>query len=194
MSMKWTAGMVAAVLGLVLWPAGDAQALRCSGRVVSSGDLDFQVRQRCGEPDWVEQRSELLTSGAEGPFEQRRERVIETWYYDRGPSALVQRLEFVDGRLRNASTAGYGHGRRVRDCSDVDFSRGASSGEIALRCGQPDSRAVRYRDSIVRDGAGNELLQPRPVEEWIYAGQGGRLDRMLRFEDGRLVEVRTLRR
>jgi len=185
---------VVVLIGLALWPVADAEAMRCGGRVVSTGDFDFQVRERCGEPHWVETRRELLTQGAWGPVERRQERVIEDWYYDRGSNALVQRLVFVDGRLSRTESAGYGPGARAGNCGDVDFSRGATTGEIALRCGQPDSRALRYRDEIRRDGRGNELLRPREVEEWVYAGSGGRLGRLLVFEDGRLERVSTLPR
>lgn len=185
---------IAVLLGLALWPAAQAEAMRCGSRVVSTGDYDFQVRERCGQPDWVDTRRELLTQGAYGPLERRAERVIEDWYYDRGANALVQRLVFVDGRLSRTESAGYGPGARTGHCGDVDFSRGATTGEIVLRCGLPDSRAVRYRDEIRRDGRGNELLRPREVEEWIYAGRGGRLGRLLMFEDGRLARVSTLPR
>ncbi|TXK62030.1 DUF2845 domain-containing protein [Alkalisalibacterium limincola] len=185
---------VVVLIGLALWPVAEAEAMRCGGRVVSSGDYDFQVRERCGEPHWVETRRELLTQGAYGPLERRQERVIEAWYYDRGANALVQRLVFVDGRLSRTESAGYGPGARTGNCGDVDFSRGATTGEIALRCGQPDSRALRYRDEIRRDSRGNELLRPREVEEWVYAGSGGRLGRLLLFEDGRLQRVSTLPR
>lgn len=182
------------LLSLVLWPAAPAEAMRCGSRVVSTGDYDFQVRERCGDPNWVETRRELVTQGAEGPLQRRAERVIEDWYYDRGPNALVQRLVFVDGRLSRTESAGYGPGARTGGCGDADFSRGASTGEIVLRCGQPDSRALRYRDEIRRDGRGNELLRPREIEEWVYAGRGGRLGRLLVFEDGRLERVSTLPR
>ncbi|MGY6517804.1 MAG: DUF2845 domain-containing protein [Lysobacteraceae bacterium] len=193
MPMKnWVAVLALACLG---WPAA-ADAMRCSGRVVSSGDYDFQVRERCGEPFWVEQRSELLVSGADGPLERRAERVIEVWYYNFGPRSLVQRLEFVDGRLSRSGTAGYGvnPSQAGRGCSDTDLRRGATTGEVVLRCGRPDSQAVRYRDEIRRDGRGNELLRPRQVEEWIYAGSGGRMARRVTFEDGRISSVTTLPR
>lgn len=185
---------IAMLLALALWPAASAEAMRCGSRIVSTGDYDFQVRERCGQPDWVDTRRELLTRGAYGPVERRAERVIEDWYYDRGPSALVQRLVFVDGRLYRTESAGYGPGARTGSCGDVDFSRGATTGEIMLRCGRPDSRALRYRDEILRDGRGNELLRPREVEEWIYAGVGGRMGRILVFRDGRLDRVDTLPR
>jgi hypothetical protein len=191
MSCRTLLVSIAVLLGLALWPAARAEAMRCGGRVVSTGDYDFQVRERCGEPQWVDTRRELLTQGAYGPVERRAERVIEDWYYDRGPNALVQRLVFVDGRLARTQSAGYGPGARSGGCGDVDFSRGATTGEIVLRCGRPDSRAVRYRDEIRRDGHGNELLRPREVEEWVYSGGGGRL---LVFEEGRLSRVSTLPR
>lgn len=195
MSLRTPVVCVVVLLVLALWPDARAEAMRCSGRIVANGDYDFQVRERCGEPDWIESRSELVTSGALGPIERRAERVIESWYYNRGPNALVQRLQFVDGRLQGSQSAGYGQRPgAARACTDADLSRGFTTGEIVLRCGEPDSRAVRYRDEIRRDGRGNELLRAREVEEWVYAGSGGRLGRLLVFEDGRLSRVSTLPR
>src|SRR3546814_8031462 len=88
------------VAALVAVP-GTAAAMRCSGRIVDSGDYAVQVRERCGEPYWVSEFSTILVYGAYGPVEQRAVQEVQDWYYNFGSSKLVQRLTFVDGRLRS---------------------------------------------------------------------------------------------
>lgn len=183
------AAMLRALLTLaVLTFAGEAEALRCGGRVVALGDHDFQVRHRCGEPYWIDQYAELRVHGAGGPFERRSERVFDDWYFNFGPNRLVQRLRFRDGRLVKIETLGYGrHGISER-CEDVDLSPGTTLGEVALRCGPPTSRTSRYRDVVVHDRHGHRI---RPVrhEEWLYARPGSRFARLAIFIDGRLDRV-----
>lgn len=169
--------------------AGDALALRCDGRVVTMGDFDFQVRERCGDPYWISRRPELLIAGAGSFIERRVERVSEEWFYNFGPSNLAQRLVFVDGRLQKIDTTGYGRSRLGGDCPDTAFSRGISVGELVLRCGPPASRLERYQDMIIRDGLGNERLRPVYYEEWRYVLPRSRFVRNAIFIDGRLHRV-----
>ncbi|MEJ2132733.1 MAG: DUF2845 domain-containing protein, partial [Gammaproteobacteria bacterium] len=35
----------------------EAHALRCNHRIVTVGDYDFEVAERCGEPDYVHTRA-----------------------------------------------------------------------------------------------------------------------------------------
>lgn len=178
----------------VLAFAGDAHALRCGSRVVATGDYDFQVRDRCGEPYWIASYGELLVAGAGGPIEHRRERVFDDWYYNFGPNQLVHRLRFRDGRLIRIDTLGYGSHGIGEDCDDIDLARGRTPGEVVLRCGEPESRTARYRDILIRDAFGNERLRPVRYEEWIYRFPGSRFVRMAIFIDGRLDRVEHIPR
>src|SRR3546814_20691523 len=47
------------VAALVAVP-GTAAAMRCSGRIVDSGDYAVQVRARCGAPYWVRDRQSVV--------------------------------------------------------------------------------------------------------------------------------------
>lgn len=174
--------------------AGEALALRCDGRIITTGYYDFQVRERCGEPYWISRRPKLLVSGAGGFIERRLERVSEEWFYNFGPSNLAHRLVFVDGRLQKIDTTGYGRSRIGNDCTATAFSRGISVGELVLRCGLPASRLERYQDVIVRDGLGNERLRPVYYEEWRYLRSGSRFVRNAIFIDGRLQRVENIAR
>src|SRR5690606_4665015 len=131
-------GILLVLLVILAW-AGDAHALRCGNRVVTTGDHTFQVRERCGEPYWTNATSELLVSGLDGPLERRVERHVEEWFYNFGPNRLVHRLVFADDRLVRIETAGYGVRRVGNDCSDTALRAGVTSGEVVLRCGEPSS-------------------------------------------------------
>lgn len=183
----------ALMLLLALGFAGDAAALRCGGRVVDTGDYDFQVRERCGEPYWYETYSELRVIGAHGPLEHRVERVFEDWYYNFGSNRLVQRLRFRDGRLVRVEALGYGSGSIGGQCNDVALSRGTTSGELVLRCGEPASRTARYRDNVIRDGYG-ERIRPQRYEEWVYRFSDSRYARLVVLVDGKISRVEPLTR
>lgn len=172
----------------------DAHALRCGNRVVTTGDYDFQVRERCGQPYWTNTYSELLIAGLDGPLERHAERVYDEWYYNFGPRNLVQRLVFVDGRLIKIESAGYGERRVGEDCGDIALRRGATTGEVVLRCGEPASRTSRYEDIVFRDGRGNARVRPVRREEWIYEFGRSRFVRMAVFLDGRLDRVERISR
>ena len=60
-----------------LLAAAPAQALRCDGRLVGTGDHAVQVERRCGEPYWIESYSEWLVVGENQALERRIERQLE---------------------------------------------------------------------------------------------------------------------
>src|SRR3546814_44239 len=159
--------------------------MRCSGRIVDSGDYAVQVRERCGEPYWVSEFSTILVYGAYGPVEQRAVQEVQDWYYNFGSSKLVQRLTFVDGRLQQIDSLGYGRARIGTDCSDMAFLRGTREGELVLRCGAPAARYSRYGDTRYFDSYGYGVIQPLRYEEWHYPGRRGRI-RLVVMVDGRI--------
>ncbi|MDB6141957.1 MAG: putative exported protein [Pseudomonas sp.] len=69
-----------------------AETLRCGSQLISSGDREFEVQQKCGDP-----ASRSLVGYLRSP--NRREEVpIEEWIY--GPSnGMYQYLRFEGGRL-----------------------------------------------------------------------------------------------
>jgi hypothetical protein len=175
--------------------AADAHALRCGNRIVTTGDRDFQVIERCGEPFWTNSYSELHVTGLDGPVEHRAERVYEEWFYNFGPRSLVQRLVFADGRLVKIESAGYGEREIGQNCDDSALRSGATAGEVVLRCGPPRSRNTRYEDVVLRDRFGNARVRPVRREEWIYDfGRRSRFVRMAVFVDGRLDRVERIAR
>ena len=109
---------VALVALLFAWPA---HALRCTGGLVSLGDHQVEVLERCGEPVFVARRIEYPFDerplAPERPLEDERaygrtdaanQRLIrianlpvqvEEWVYDLGNRRFRQLLRFRAGRL-----------------------------------------------------------------------------------------------
>lgn len=171
-----------------------AHALRCGTRVVTDGDRDIAVRERCGEPFYIDQFSSVSVRGADGPYETQIEDVYDVWYYNFGPQRLMVRLLFQNGRLQREETLGYGVTTLGDSCNLDGLPTGTSAGEIVAYCGEPASRRAQRQATVRRDRVGNERYTPIRVEEWTYDLGGTRLLRILTLNNGRLQRVDTERR
>lgn len=183
---------LAALLLLLASPA--AMALRCGSRVISDGDLDFQVRERCGEPYWSETWIGVDVVGRYSPLETQREVELSVWYYNFGPRELIQRLVFVDGDLQNIESLGYG----VREIGDscranMNFT-GLNSGELVAKCGQPAHRRQSNDGLVYRPAPGLENWRQQRREEWTYDFGRNQLLRVLRLVNGQVESVQILSR
>lgn len=178
-----------ALFCLLLALAAPAQALRCGTRVIDDGDRDFAVRERCGEPFYVDQFTSVSVRGADGPVETQVEDVYDVWYYNFGPRKLMVRLLFLNGRLQREETLGYGVTALGDSCNLDSLSAGTSAGEIIAYCGQPASRRNQRRANVNRDNFGNERYTAVRVEEWTYDLGESRLLRVLTIQNGRLQSV-----
>ncbi len=191
---RWFRRAAAAVFALAFGlAAGDAFALRCKGRIVSTGDHRFEVEERCGEPYWIESYSEYRIIGEFAPVQQTIEQRLEAWYYNFGPNQLLRRLVFVDNRLVREDTLGYGYRQLGASCELDAFLPGLSTGEIVARCGTPAADDTRYFERVVRDGEGNARRRFLRQDEWLYR-LTGRAPRLLTFLDGRLEQVERLKK
>jgi hypothetical protein len=93
-------------LAICLLVAGVARAddsWRCGDRIVSLGESDREVLEKCGSPTDAKRR-----------WERGRRRggwvnqVVDVWTYDRGSQEFVRVLTLYDGVLREIVTDGYG--------------------------------------------------------------------------------------
>lgn len=119
-------------LGLAVWMAGAAaeagearpeDGFRCdSGRIVSRGDHVVEVRNKCGDPDAVVQRTEKrrikqklvrwVAGVAEEISEEREvEVLVDEWTYDLGPQRFMRFVLFENGRVAGVRAGDYGHKR-----------------------------------------------------------------------------------
>ena len=98
--------------------AGD-RTLRCQGRIVSIGDTQSEVLEKCGKPDEVTQREESPNSYISQIFDYEQERYIapklikgpirvELWTYDFGPTRFIRYLRFENGKLIKIETGDKG--------------------------------------------------------------------------------------
>ena len=89
------------LLFLLAWstPASTSDAFRCGPEIITRGDTTVETLISCGEPSY----REVLNPGFEGPR-------VENWFYDCGFGGFLHVLRFVDGRLMDVKTEGYGHG------------------------------------------------------------------------------------
>lgn len=74
-------------LGLFIASAGDLFAMRCGNALVLTGDREFEVLNKCGEPDFV---------------------AIDGWAYNFGPNLFIHYLRFDNGRLTEIELRDYG--------------------------------------------------------------------------------------
>ena len=169
--------------------APDAVAMRCGTRLVSDGDQDFQVRERCGEPFWTDAYSNVEVIGAYGPLEQQSSVQFDVWYYNFGPHQLMRRLVFRDGRLLREDALGYGVDAIGDDCNPRRLLDGLSAGELIARCGEPASRRNRVDTIVRRPLPGIEQWRDQRREEWIYDFGDRRFLRSVRLVDGRVTGV-----
>lgn len=179
---------------LLLGLASPTLAMRCGNRLVGPGDRDFQVRDRCGDPFWIEYGTEIDVIGQYGRIERQRETPIETWTYHFGPTQLMRRLVFRNGVLSREDTLGYGVTTIGSSCDAGASYEGLSMGELAVRCGAPLSRR-RSDDSIIqRPAPGVARWRQELREELIYDVGDNRRLRRYRLLNGVVVDADTLPR
>ena len=177
---------------LLLAAAPAAHALRCGNRLVTDGAFDFQVRERCGNPYWVEDHYQTLVAGDERisvaqPVE------YSAWYFNFGPNRLLVRLLFRDGRLVREDTLNRGVAELGQACSATRLSEGMSSGELVAYCGEPSAR--RVQPALLSRRVGVNLYRESDAyrEDWTY-DFGGDFIYLLHLAHGLVESVETLAR
>jgi len=127
--MRALVSSVLAALLLALAVPASADGLRCGSKLVTTGDPRAKVRQLCGEPTDVQTRSILrrptfnfggrILSYGDGYVEVP----VEIWTYNFGPYKLMREIRFVDGRVENIETLGYGYHGTPRPTADAGNDR-----------------------------------------------------------------------
>lgn len=177
------AGLVVLVAGLLAFLP--AHALRCGSALVQEGDRKYDVLEKCGEPDFRDSRAGAFLPGV-GPID-----IIETWYYNRGPSRLLRVLTFHRGRLRAIEIGGPGFNVNTakNSCRPYELNTGMTKFELLSRCGEPAARDQWFEQG----GALFHKRHRRPgtvlVEEWTYTFGSNRFRRYFRIINGRVVDI-----
>lgn len=182
--------MFVGLLLCALAPA--AHALRCGTRLVTAGDLDFQVRERCGSPYWIEEHYQTIVAGDER-IEVAQPIEYSAWYFNFGSNRLLVRLLFRDGRLMREDTLGRGVDELGAACNPARLSAGVSSGELVAYCGEPATR--RVQPVLVSRRLGADLYRQTDIrrEDWVY-DFGGDFVYLLHLARGLVEAVEQLPR
>jgi hypothetical protein len=118
-------GQLRLVLALTMaWPAMAVadNGFRCGDRLADLGDHMIEVRNKCGEPDLITQRTEKRTvrrtvKVRRGPVEEwvteevEVEVPLDEWTYDLGPYSFIRFVTFENGRMVDVRTGDYGRKR-----------------------------------------------------------------------------------
>jgi hypothetical protein len=105
-----------------------ANGFYCDGKLISVGDTKYEVLGKCGEPDFIDVRTEKRVKRDyyrelvplwdfnrystrqlyREPFLVVEEVVIEEWTYNFGPTRFIRYLTFENGKLVNIVSGDYG--------------------------------------------------------------------------------------
>jgi hypothetical protein len=179
-----TGNSVKLLLGLIIaCAASTGMAMRCNGQLVDDNDWPVEVREKCGEPDYVATYPEIVAPGL-------GHTVLEHWYYNPGPQAFIRRLTFRGGRLHGVETLGYGFIEPFRDhCAASALQEGMSEFELYARCGEPLARRNWWQQVAVTASGFHAGYRVVPVEEWLYDFGRTRFRRVVRLENGRVTDI-----
>lgn len=122
-STNRTLPLAALLLLGALLASDPAHALRCNGKLVLEGMLDFEVIELCGEPTAVRERGFVVQAytpfeilripDAEGvrfgPGNFYQHLLVTEYIYNFGPGRLMRKLRFEGGELKDIETLGYGY-------------------------------------------------------------------------------------
>jgi hypothetical protein len=196
---------------LLLLPLDADASLRCGGNLVSIGDAKIDLLARCGSPTLQDSRQEERTTRV---FDRARKRSFERtvsidvdlWTYNFGPSQFLHFIRLENGRVSAIERGGYGYVEKTMpekpelgvtyDCEGLELRRGDSMAEVLYKCGSPVLKETREETRTAaafdrRRGRHEELRVKRYVDEWTYNFGPGRFVYFLRFEEGKLTDIRT---
>jgi len=92
----------------------DAFAIRCGRQIIDIGAHKIEVLQKCGEPEYTDERLGLRGTRWRHPphgalqIDQYEQVVIEEWIYNFGPRKFKQLLLFENGILKEVHSLNYG--------------------------------------------------------------------------------------
>lgn len=178
---------IALVAVLLLSVTTIAEAsFRCGTSLVDTGDWPVEVKERCGEPDYVAVYPQATLPGI-GVIA-----TVEHWYYNSGSQRFIRRLVFRNGRLASEESLGYGFNPGAAgSCTPHSLNEGMSEYEVVARCGDPLSKRVTWQ--VPRQGGyGYHGAQAAyPVDEWLYEFRSTQFRRVVTFRNGHITSVDT---
>jgi len=95
----------------------NAHAMRCGKALVSKGDHFIEVLNKCGEPTYREDYTELLVTRTHHKLvtlEVVKPIVTTDWVYNFGPHQFMRLVRFKNGVVRGILTLGAGYRKSGR--------------------------------------------------------------------------------
>jgi hypothetical protein len=202
--------LVAPLVAAVAFPtlAGAEDSFRCSGGIVSIGDLKVDLLGKCGEPTMRETvRSEEVSISREGPAPSRKSvretATVERWTYDFGRNQFIEVVTLEGGRIRSINRGSRGYvdspsekhkAIPVARCEYLSIRVGDSSYDLLARCGEPASRDLKLLERSVDTVEGGTVVHRSftvPVEVWTFHFGPQTLTRIVELEEGKVLRVDT---
>lgn len=192
---------IAAGLGLLFLSASGGAAsaptsdtLRCGNRLVSVGDNKAEVLIKCGSPAWKDAWTDQVINNVDTVDALRVSIDRERWVYNFGHNSFLRFLLFENGRLVKIGTGGYGYDGdhpSAKLCDSGEIQAGISQYEVLQRCGEPAFKDTRQVEQLTAVDKHNNRLTVKRVDEWTYNFGPNKFLRILKFENGELVDVET---
>jgi len=177
----------------ILWSL-PSYAFYCGNKLVSEGDSAAEILLKCGEPTRKEVHHEKIIYGKHSDSEHRVTVNVEQWIYNFGPLKWLYSLTLRNGKLVSIDTLGYGY-RESDAGSTCDKGRalhvGDTIAEVVQKCGEPLYKDIREDEVRQAIGTDTEHRVTVVIEEWTYNFGSLAWIYLLRFENGKLVDIET---
>lgn len=177
-----------------LFLTGTAWGLPCNGQTVTPGDTPAEVTAKCGQAALKEERKVSVKETDKNGTRTTNTAITE-WAYEFGPTELMQNYRFEDGRLVQISCVGYG--RKLEDrgetCQNGELlAVGDGMVDAYYKCGEPLAKEKKA-DKVIKteEEDGTKRWTTLSVSEWTYRYGPGAPGYTLRFEDGKVTDIRT---
>lgn len=102
------------LFGFLFVAAPAEAAFRCGSWLITIGDHETEVLQKCGEPEYMDERIGYRGDRLRHPrgaleIEQFEQVIIHEWIYNFGKRRLMQRLLFENGILKEINDLEHGY-------------------------------------------------------------------------------------
>jgi len=80
-------------------------------------------------------------------------------------------------------------------CKDADIATGDPMSEVAGKCGQPmlkEERTVKVEETVTEKKKVHTTTTTTTIDEWVFNSGPTEQMQMLRFENGKLAEIRNI--
>lgn len=188
---KWGSGVLLGAAAACFSFAVNAGAAACKEDIFI-GQPMTEVAKSCPFPTLKDHR-DLWEEELEGKTKQRRATVYDEWTFDTGAQEFMQSLIFLNGKLAEIRTLGYGSLRdpMMPDCRNGEtLAVGDTMVDAYLKCGEP--LATEKQKEKIKVTVEGEITRRSSIAvvEWTYRYGPDRPGYTIRFENGQGAEIR----